>query len=593
MAEEVHLPTAALHEKPLAKLAKTMDEILEESKNRSPLHYRLTLVMMDSRFDFVMGFIIVFNMLVLIVETDRSVDPVDDSDSGMHWTEAFSWVSLVIFCSELTMRIFVLRCTFWLDKWNLFDFLIVGIDTVFSIVGIFATDVFPTSMLRIFRLAKLGRVSKVLRVFPELRLLLAGLLGSLSAIFWGTVLLAVCLLVWAMVAVLFIHPINEEIDYGDCARCPQAYNSVMSAALTFWQQLVAGDSWGQVTIPVIEKQPLTAAFFIPMHLSVGMAVTNLILGVVVSVAQEARDELLAEDAHEKRLSKMEKQTHLIDLCKGMDPLKTGRLSKEQIYASFQNEGDFRDACMAMDISVEDMDIIWSIIDPDKKGCAQYKELVGNLYAIRNSDTQFMLAYVKYYITSIRNHLLGRMDTLQQKQQEEKDAVAKVDKDVHKLTEVDTELKAKVGGATELDQIQLLGLAMPKASIDGHPCTTTTIEATETWLAQVNQDIAAWQAQLQSIVMDVERKLEAQVSAVSSMSKGLSNADPHRAPMVAADGHVSQSCAPQGSVKLQSNPVELTSRQPPESSMYLPPSRASPQTTSTPSSTGRPRKIAAI
>ena len=76
----------------------------------------------------------------------------------------------------------------------------------FSFLGLVLGSVFPVSVLRIFRLCKLARMSKVFRVFPELRLMMAGLLGSFRTIFWGTVLLAFFLLVWSIIAVQFKGP---------------------------------------------------------------------------------------------------------------------------------------------------------------------------------------------------------------------------------------------------------------------------------------------------------------------------------------------------------------------------------------------------
>merc|ERR1719217_1083201 len=132
-----------------------------------------------------------FNMVLIIVETDYAAH----NDDSLPWAEVVGWV---IFMT----------------------------DSVFSVLGLLLGDVFPVSTLRVFRLCKLARVSKVFRVFPELRLMMAGLLGSFRAIFWGTVLLAFVLLVWAIVAVQFIHPLNLDLaERGvleNCDRCPRA-----------------------------------------------------------------------------------------------------------------------------------------------------------------------------------------------------------------------------------------------------------------------------------------------------------------------------------------------------------------------------------
>lgn len=50
---------------------------------------------------------------------------------------------------------------------------------------------------------------------------------------------------------------NERVAskglYDGCERCPRAFKSTFNSALTFTQQIVTGDSWGTISIPVIEE----------------------------------------------------------------------------------------------------------------------------------------------------------------------------------------------------------------------------------------------------------------------------------------------------------------------------------------------------
>lgn len=516
-----------------------------------------------------MGILIVSNMMIMIVETDRTASEEDTPADTVHWTEIFGWIALAIFIAELGARLLAYSCHFWKDVWNVFDFVIVTVDTFFSIVGLVAGDAFPVSILRIFRLAKLARVSKVLRVFPELRLLLAGLMGSISAIIWGTLLLLLCLLVWSMVAVLFIHPLNKVIDYGDCDRCPRAYSSVMQATLTFWQSIVAGDSWGMTTIPVIEANPATVAFFIPMFLFTGMAVMNLIVGVVVSVAQQAKDRIETEDSHERALLKQDKQNHLLDLCKKLDKHNTGELSRKQVDDEFQRCLEFRDSVLAMEITEEDLSIIWTLVDPDKRGIVKYKDLVAHIYSIRNSDTQFMLAYIKYYITVIRNNLLDKMKEehaealeMEQKisayQENERVVDIKIQQEVENVEEVlrqneevlrqSTSRQSTNAALSALDQSieedkaqqadknveakatdAISSAATPVATSIARPQNDGSRRAwarsggcTESIVDQISKDITNMQVELQHALKEMNRKLQQKGLQVYSVNQDIKN-----------------------------------------------------------------------
>merc|ERR1719491_2733000 len=116
------------------------------------------------------------------------------------------------------------------------------------------------------------------------------------------------MLIWSVIAVQFIHPINKEIAerdnvYAQCSLCPHAFESTFQAALTFCTQIVAGDSWGREAVPIIENYPLTAFFFAGVYCSVGLATLNLILGVVVNVATEERERLVRQIAEAKSMKR--------------------------------------------------------------------------------------------------------------------------------------------------------------------------------------------------------------------------------------------------------------------------------------------------
>lgn len=368
-------------------------------------------VVSSSKFDYGMGCVIVFNVVAMIIEIDRAAS--EDEASGIHWTVICSWAVLCLFVLELMLRMAVLRKNFWIDPWNRFDFVLVVTDLIFSLVGLFADNIFPVSVLRIFRLAKLARVSKVLRVFPELRLLLAALTRSMSAIFWGSVLLFLSLLLWSMVAVIFIHPLNKRFDHKpDCDRCPRAYSSVLHALLTLTQGIVTSDSWGLHTIPLMEAHPITIPFFVAVFLSVGLAVLNLILGVVVEVAQKAKAALEDEESSERALEKLRSQTELISTFRKIDKDKDGFVTRDEVFGSLSEPGTIRTCMDNLDIVDEDFDIVWQIMDVDKKGRCSYKDLVNNLCNMRSSDSQFMLAYIKYYITVVKDTLLHQMKRLE-------------------------------------------------------------------------------------------------------------------------------------------------------------------------------------
>jgi len=416
--------------------AKDADQ-LELAAGASSLQKFGFKILYSHTFERLMGAIIMLNFVVVIVETDNNAKNVESAD----WVWYASWGLLTTFVVELIAKMFVLRSQFWHETWNNFDFCVIAIDSTFSLLEVIGISFLNVSMLRILRLSRLARATKVFRMFPELKLMLAGLTGAVSAIFWGSVLLFVALLVWSVLAVQFIHPLNlsihEESDvYNGCPRCPRAYESTFQACLTFTTQIVAGDSWGRETQPVIEQYPATAVFFLSVYVSVGLAIMNLILGVVVNVATEARDRLLKEEADEKLLCQDESLSALLIMCQEMDDDGNDELTFEEIREGFDSNEAFRDTLSDMDIGRDDLQIVWTILDSDRSGTVTSKEFVNQIYKMKNSDSQFMLAYIKFYITEIKDKLRGDMSKLGMKMNQDlthlEEGIGQVETDMDKL-----------------------------------------------------------------------------------------------------------------------------------------------------------------
>lgn len=388
-----------------AKNSKLEDWMEEEFSAAQKLVHQM---LKSSFFEHIMACAITLNFAVVIVETDRFASD-EDIPKWVFWS---SWGLLVAFVLELGLKIFTLRGKFHKEWWNVFDFIVIGVDLVMSIVGLLASGIGNVSGLRILRLARLARATKVVQVFPELRLMLAGLAGAMNAIFWGTILLFTVLLIWAVIAVQFIHPLNEEIIPPDgCARCPHAFESTFQASLTFFTQVVAGDSWGRETVPIIEKHPATGIFFVAVYLSVGMALLNLILGVVVNVATEERERIMKQMDLEKSAQRAQAQVELYMMCQEMDEDGNEELTKHELERGFANNEAFRATLEKMEIGEQDLDVVWSILDSDQSGTITAREFVDQVYKLKSSESQFMIAYIKFYLTEIQYKLRQGQDKL--------------------------------------------------------------------------------------------------------------------------------------------------------------------------------------
>ena len=144
---------------------------------------------------------------------------------------------LGVFSIELAVRIYVYRIKFFLDPMCLIDAFIVTLDIVSTMLEALLGDMGRLSILRILRLLRLSRATLIVEKVPELSMLARSLIGALQPIFWGSIILVFLLAAWGVLAVQFIHPLNEELTnqgfYAEqrCEKCPRAYKAVWHSSL--------------------------------------------------------------------------------------------------------------------------------------------------------------------------------------------------------------------------------------------------------------------------------------------------------------------------------------------------------------------------
>merc|ERR1711871_1408918 len=126
----------------------------------------------------------------------------------------------------------------------------------------------------------------------ELRSLVMGVVVVSKTLGWALLIVLIFMTIWSTLAVEMLHPLMEEVAasnvWEDCERCERSFSSIMAANLTFFQTIIACDSWGRVAIPVIELYPLAAIIFVGSLFSVVVGIFNLIVAVLVDTTAEHR-----------------------------------------------------------------------------------------------------------------------------------------------------------------------------------------------------------------------------------------------------------------------------------------------------------------
>jgi Ca2+-binding EF-hand superfamily protein len=163
--------------------------------------------------------------------------------------------------------------------------------------------------------------------------------------------------------------------------------------LTYFQQIIAGDSWGQVCVPIIEEAPVTFVFFLSVFVSVALTMMNLILAVIVESSMESRTDDLHDQAVNAEKEKISIKERLLEYCKQMDTNCNGSICMEELLIGVKDCQEFCDALTTLGIGQEDLAMVFNVLDDDLSGEVEYKEFVEQLYRLKSNPIQLALFYI--------------------------------------------------------------------------------------------------------------------------------------------------------------------------------------------------------
>ncbi|XP_061719526.1 sodium channel protein para isoform X5 [Cydia pomonella] len=198
----------------------------------------------DKKFDMIIMLFIGFNMLTM------TLDHYQQTETFSTVLDYLNMIFIVIFSSECLLKIFALRYHYFVEPWNLFDFVVV----MFSILSLVLSDIIekyfvsPT-LLRVVRVAKVGRVLRLVKGAKGIRTLLFALAMSLPALF------NICLLLFLVMFIFAIFGMSFFMHVKDKGGLDDVYNFktfVQSMILLFQMSTSAG--WDGVLDGIINEE---------------------------------------------------------------------------------------------------------------------------------------------------------------------------------------------------------------------------------------------------------------------------------------------------------------------------------------------------
>ena len=245
----------------------------------------LRKIVEDSRFqNFITG-IIVLAGVVVGMETSQTLIAL--YGTPLH---ILNDIILWIFVVEAAIKIGAEGRRPWryfLDPWNVFDFLIVAI--CFMPVN--------AQYVAVLRLARLLRVLKLVRALPRLQILVSALLKSIPSMGYVALLLGMLFYVYSVAAV-FLFGGNDPVHFGNLAIAMLSLFRVVTGedwTDVMYIQMWGCDQYGYEGMMELCTQPMSypvfgALFFVSFMLLGAMVILNLFIGVIMGGMDEAERE---------------------------------------------------------------------------------------------------------------------------------------------------------------------------------------------------------------------------------------------------------------------------------------------------------------
>ncbi len=223
-------------------------------------------------FEFVVIGVIIANAVALAMLTFPDLHP--NAAEVAHTIDSFA---IAFYTIELVLRIISYGKKPWMffrNPWNVFDFIVV------------IAIPFLNNGTVIFRLVRLLRILRIFRFLPEARILMLSMVKSVAPLANLAVLIGFLMFIYAMAGVYL---------FG--AADPDRWGNVGAAFLTLTIMLTL-ENFPDTFLAGLEVTPFALVFFLTYMFFIVFTVLNVLIGIVLTAMDQAREEVAKSSATE-------------------------------------------------------------------------------------------------------------------------------------------------------------------------------------------------------------------------------------------------------------------------------------------------------
>ena len=236
---------------------------------------RLARLVDSDTFNLCIAAVIVANAIVLGLETFPSLT----AEYGETLTLANN-ICYAIFVVELVVRFASYGRRpqdFFKSGWNVFDLIIIG--------GVWIPGVRENATL--LRILRLARIARLLRFLPDARVLIATVVRSIPPL--GSIVVLTFL-------ILFIYGMVGWAIFGQAL--PETWGTITRAMLTLFVLLTL-ENFPTYLEEAMSVTPWATLYFVSYVLVAAFVIFNLLIGIIISSMESAREREALREAQEK------------------------------------------------------------------------------------------------------------------------------------------------------------------------------------------------------------------------------------------------------------------------------------------------------
>lgn len=232
----------------------------------------LARLMYGNAFEVVVIAVIIANAAALAILTYDGVAPEVAAVAT-----AVDRAALVFYTIEVVLRIISYGTKPWVffrNPWNVFDFLIVVLIP------------FLDGGTVIFRLVRLLRILRIFRFLPEVRILMLSMIKSVAPLASLGVLIGFLMFIYAMAGVYL---------FGEAL--PDRWGDIGTAMITLTVMLTL-ENFPDSFLGGLTVTPWALLYFLSYMFFIVFTVLNILIGIVITAMDQAREEVTADRAAE-------------------------------------------------------------------------------------------------------------------------------------------------------------------------------------------------------------------------------------------------------------------------------------------------------